>query len=118
MDMRDIEYFSAIAAHRHIGRAAEALGLTQPALSKSVRRLEAATRSQLLERTRKGVEVTPAGSVLLARTTSLRLALNDVTREIADLSAGRTGHIRIGFGADTAEDLLPAVCAALINETP
>jgi LysR family hydrogen peroxide-inducible transcriptional activator len=50
MNLRDIEYFAAIAEHRHLGRAAEALGLGQPALSISLRRLEKAADAKLVVR--------------------------------------------------------------------
>ena len=46
MDLRDIEYFAVIAEHGHLGRAAEALGLGQPALSISLRRLALESRLQ------------------------------------------------------------------------
>ena len=82
--LRDVEYFAAIAEHGQVQRAAAALGLSQPALSKSLRRLELAMNAKLLKRTPKGVELTSVGSALLARVSRLRLSLDDVTREIAD----------------------------------
>ena len=51
MELRDIEYFAVIAEHGHLGRAADALGLSQPALSKSLRRLEQALQVKLVKRT-------------------------------------------------------------------
>lgn len=114
---RDIEYFVVIAEHGQIQRAATALGLSQPALSKSLRRLEQATNAVLLKRTPKGVELTSAGSALLARVSRLRLSLDDVTREIADLSEGRAGHLRIGMAAVLAH-MVPMVCATLLEESP
>ena len=54
MELRDIEYFAVIAEHGHLGRAADALGLSQPALSKSLRRLEQALQVKLVKRTPKG----------------------------------------------------------------
>ena len=117
MELRDIEYFAVVAEHRNVRRASEALGLSPPALSKSLRRLEAAMRAKLVERTPKGVALTPVGAALLARIGRLRLALHDIHREAADLSAGRAGHLRIGVGATTVEDL-PESCAALLGEAP
>ena len=67
MELRDIEYFTVVAQHGHLGRAAAALGLSQPALSKSLRRLESALQAKLVKRTTKGVELTLEGSTLLAR---------------------------------------------------
>jgi DNA-binding transcriptional LysR family regulator len=53
--LRDIEYFSVVAEHGHLGRAADALGLTQPTLSMSLRRLEQAMQARLVRRTSKGM---------------------------------------------------------------
>jgi DNA-binding transcriptional LysR family regulator len=116
--LRDLEYFAAIAEHRHMGRAAESLELSQPALSKSVQRLERSLGATLLKRGARGVEPTAAGAALLARVQPLRLALDDVTREVADLANGLSGRIRVGAGSDTAEELLPAACAAMVRAAP
>jgi DNA-binding transcriptional LysR family regulator len=116
--MRDIEYFAAVAQHGHIGRAAEALGLSQPALSKSLRRLEHSMRAKVVKRTPKGVELTLVGSALLSHVDRLRLAQEDIAREVADLSEGRSGHLRIGVTSGIAEELAGAVAARLMNEAP
>jgi DNA-binding transcriptional LysR family regulator len=116
--LRDVEYFAAIAAHGQVQLAAAALGLSQPALSKSLRRLEQAMNATLLKRTPKGVELTSVGSALLARVSRLRLSLDDVTREIADLSDGRAGHLRIGIAASSALHYVPMACTALLKEAP
>jgi DNA-binding transcriptional LysR family regulator len=116
--LRDVEYFAAIAEHGQVQRAAAALGLSQPALSKSLRRLELAMNARLLKRTPKGVELTSVGSALLARVSRLRLSLDDVTREIADLSEGRAGHLRIGIAASSALHYVPMACTALLKEAP
>ena len=116
--LRDVEYFAAIAEHGQLQRAAEALGLSQAALSKSLHRLESAMNSKLLKRTPKGVELTPVGSALLARVSKLRLSVDDVTREIADLSEGRAGHLRIGSVAGAALHLVPTACEVLLKESP
>jgi DNA-binding transcriptional LysR family regulator len=118
MELRDIEYFAAIADHGHLGRAADALGLSQPALSKSLRRLEDALRTKLVKRTPKGVELTAEGSVLLLRARELRLSLRSVAREIADVSEGRAGQLRIGVGFPRPEAILAATFAAMLKDAP
>jgi len=118
IDPRDLQYFATIVEYGQIGRAAEVLGLSQPALSKSVRRLETAAGAQLLERTRKGVVPTSAGSALFARVRPLKLALDDALRELADLSQGQAGGIRVGIGMDTAEDVVTRACALVMKESP
>ena len=118
MELRDIEYFAVVAEHRHLGRAAEALGLTQPALSKSIRRLERTMSAKLVTRTPKGVELTPEGHVLLARVSQLRLTLTDVAREMAQVSAGRAGQLRVGASPGVVDDFVSRACNALSEEAP
>lgn len=118
MELRDIEYFAVVAEHGHLGRAAEALGLSISALSKSLRRLERAMQAKLFRRTPKGVELTTEGAALLPRVRGLRLSLADVEREIADLSQGLTGHLRIGAHPGVFPDLLGLACGAVLEDAP
>jgi DNA-binding transcriptional LysR family regulator len=118
MELRDLEYFAVIAEHGHLGRAADALHLSQPALSKSLRRLEQILDVKLVNRTPKGVELTAEGSMLLLRVRELRLSLRSVSREIADMSQGRAGQLRIGASSPVSEQLLSNAFAALLKDAP
>ena len=118
MDLRDIEYFTVVAQHGHLGRAAEALGLGQPALSMSLRRLEKSAQAKLVKRTPKGVELTAVGAALLSHASRLRLARDDLAREVADLAHGRAGHLRIGASPSNAYVSLPEACSRLMMEAP
>jgi len=117
MEFRDIEYFGVIAEHGNMRRAAEALGLTPPALSKSLRRLESSMEVKLVERTGKGVRLTSLGAVLATQARRMHLTLKDITREVSDLNGGRTGHLRIGAVPADCE-YLPAACTRLMSESP
>lgn len=118
MNLRDVEYFAVVAQHGHLGRASEALGLGQPALSMSLRRLEKSARAKLVRRTPKGVELTAVGAALLSHVSKLRLARADLAREVADLAHGRAGHLRIGASPSNAEIFLPEACSMLLMEAP
>jgi DNA-binding transcriptional LysR family regulator len=118
VELRDLEYFSVVAKHGHLGRAAEALELSQSALSKSLRRLEHEMHTKLVKRTPKGVELTPGGLSLLSHVQRLRMSLDDVAREVADVSKGLGGHLNIAAGPGFFLYLLPAACKALVNESP
>lgn len=118
MDLRDIEYFAVVAQHGHLGRAAEALGLGQPALSMSLRRLEKSAQAKLVKRTPKGVELTAVGAALLSHASKLRIARDDLAREVADLAHGRAGHLRIGASPSNADVDLPEACSRLLMEAP
>ena len=117
MELRDIEYFAVVAEHSNVRRASEFLGLSPTAVSKSLRRLEQSMQAKLVERTPKGVALTAVGSALLAQVRRLRLTLQDIGREAADLSQGRAGHLRIGATAADCEDL-PAAYSVLLREAP
>jgi DNA-binding transcriptional LysR family regulator len=118
MELRDIEYFEEIAEQRHLGHAAERLGLSQPALSKSLRRLEEAMQVKLFNRNAKGLELTAEGSLLLARARDLRLSLRNVAREVSDVSEGRAGHLRIGVGPSIPTRLISSSLAKLLIDAP
>lgn len=118
MELRDIEYFEEIAEQRHLGRAAERLRLSQPALSKSLRRLEDALQVKLFDRTTKGLELTAEGSLLLARARDLRLSLRNVAREVSELSEGRAGDLRIGVGPSIPTRLISSSLAKLLIDAP
>ena len=118
MEPRDLQYFAVVAHLGNVGRAADELGLSQPALSKSLRRLEEAVGAKLVRRTPKGVDLTAVGSALAARARGLRLSLDDIAREAADLSQGRAGQLRIGASPEMSVRLLPTACAAMLHEVP
>jgi DNA-binding transcriptional LysR family regulator len=111
VDLRQLEYFAAVARHRHFTRAADELYVTQSALSQQVRRLEAELGLQLLVRGSRGVELTPAGADLLARAETI---LAEAARARADMDAhagAERGLVRV---AATAADS-PGLPEALVG---
>ena len=118
MQLRDLAYFAAIARHGHMGRAAESLGLTQPALTKSVKRLERELGAALLTRTARGVHPTAAGEAFLERAHRIQMAAEEARREVADARDGNAGTVRIGAGPSMIRRLLPAAFARLHRRAP
>jgi DNA-binding transcriptional LysR family regulator len=95
LDLRLVRYFTAVAEHRHFGRAAEALHITQPSLSRQVRHLEEQLGARLLDRTPQGSRLTEAGAVFLPRAKALlRSAVQaaERTRAVAEPSRITIGH--------------------------
>lgn len=96
MTERQLECFLALAETRHFGRAAQALYLTQPAVSQQIRALETDLGVQLVERSRAGVTLTPAGAAFAADAAELlayqRAAVQRARRSAADYTAIRTLH--------------------------
>ncbi|MEU6252285.1 LysR family transcriptional regulator [Streptomyces sp. NPDC047043] len=95
LDLRLVRYFTAVAEHRHFGRAAEALHITQPSLSRQIARLEHQVGARLLDRTSRGTRLTEAGEVFRSRAEALlRAAAQSVaeTRAAAEPSRFTVGY--------------------------
>jgi DNA-binding transcriptional LysR family regulator len=118
IDLRDLRYFEAIAELQHLGRAAQRLHRTQPALTSAVRRLEDVCGAPLFERAGRGIRLAPAGEVLLKWAQRMRFDVEDARREIAELGKGLSGQIRIGIVPTAAQFLLPAAARQLLTEAP
>jgi len=100
MELRHLRYFLAVAEEEHFGRAAERLNIVQPALSMQIRALETELGGPLFIRTSRRVELTEAGSLLLAEA---RLALEQVEHTclaVKRAMRGETGRVRIGFAGN------------------
>jgi DNA-binding transcriptional LysR family regulator len=95
LDLRLVRYFTVVAEHRHFGRAAAALHLAQPSLSRQIQRLEQQLGARLLDRTPQGSQLTEAGEVFLpAARALLRSAVQAAARTRA---AAQPSRITIGF---------------------
>jgi DNA-binding transcriptional LysR family regulator len=115
---RELDYFLAICETRNLARAAEALGVSQPALTRSLQRLEARFAARLFVRAPRGVELTPIGSALRARVENARTTLNDAEREVGQLAAGKIGKLRVGAGHLWARLVSQALFPRFIVERP
>ena len=118
LDLKSLRHFAALVEHQGFIRAGEAIGLSQPALSRSIQTLEHRLGCALINRSGKGVELTPQGQLvlthakrLLAGSTSLKNAL----RQFNDLE---DGELLIGAGPFPAADLLPRVLGQFNRRYP
>ena len=116
VDLRLLRYFAAVAEHRHVGRAASRLHMSQPPLSRAVRQLEDDLGVALFHRTPKGVALTPAGAVLLDEARMLLEQADRIPARVA-AAAGRP-VIAVGTLADTAEQVGSGLVAAFRARHP
>lgn len=87
MDLRDLTYFETIAELGHLGRAAEKLNRSQPALTKSIQRLEESFGTRLFQRDGRRIKLTPVGELLQARGKELQQSIAQTQREVRILPA-------------------------------
>ncbi|WP_310567511.1 LysR family transcriptional regulator [Hydrogenophaga sp.] len=118
MDTRDMGYVLAVQEHGGIGRAADALGISQPALSKAIQRVEATAGLPLFERSPSGMATTHAGAVFIARARRIQLEFDDAMKEMRGLRGGELGLLRVGSSPSVASDLIVKTCRQLLSERP
>ena len=111
MEIRELQYFVAVAEELHFGRAAERLDIAQPALSRSIAQLERRLGVTLLERTSRKVTLTEAGAVLLAEARSILSAVAAAERRTQE-AARKRPRIVMAVKTGTAEELLAKVLDA------
>lgn len=118
MDIRSVDYVLAVADHGSLRAAAAAIGITQPALTKAIRRMEDETGVRLFDRTARGVRPTIYGEAMLRHARNLRASLRASRAEIAALRAGAAGSVRIGAGPSWERAVLPQAIAAFRADRP
>lgn len=111
-DLRQLRHFVAVAERLHFGRAAAALHISQPPLSRSIRDLEARVGATLLARTRRRVELTPEGTRFLEDARRILQQLDEAVIAVGRMAAGDTGRLRLGFVSLADYGVLPGLLKA------
>ncbi|MCF3103141.1 LysR family transcriptional regulator [Streptomyces roseoverticillatus] len=88
LDLRKLRYFVAVAEHRHFGRAAQALFIAQPVLSRQVRAFEQELGCPLFMRTTRSVELTPAGKALYDEASRITAVVDVALRRVHEAQQG------------------------------
>ena len=114
-EIRELRYFLAVAEEQHFGRAAARIGIAQPALSRTVRRLETRLGVQLLARTTRQVTLTDAGAVL-AEEARVAVAAAERAGRRARRAAAATERIVVAAKADGDGGLLAPILEAYARE--
>ncbi len=115
MQLKDLRTFAFVVQTGNLHQAAERLGVTQPAISKAVRRLETALNVRLLERTARGVALTEFGKALYQRSSMLEIMTDAIHTEIADMRHGRAGVLRLGTVPALVEKVVAPVLAHFLE---
>ncbi|HWK61966.1 MAG TPA: LysR substrate-binding domain-containing protein [Eoetvoesiella sp.] len=115
---RHFQLLVALDELRHVGRVADYLNITQPAVSKSLSELERGLEVRLFERDPKGLIPTAFGECLIRFSRSVLRELNTTRDELRHLKAGTTGSIRIGMLPVAAPALVPRSVILLKEEAP
>lgn len=105
MEIEQLRQFMAIVQTENFTRAADIIGLSQPALSRSIARLEEELGQPLFERKARSLDLTEAGKLLQAKARQIIALVDDAKAEISD--DGESGQIRVGAIPTIAPFFLP-----------
>ena len=109
MDIAALQAFTTVADTRSFSEAALRLHLTQPAISKRIALLESSLNCQLFDRIGRQIALTEAGHALLPRAKRILLELEDMRRELSNLSGEVSGVLKIGTSHHIGLHRLPPV---------
>ena len=110
MDIEQLRYFLKVAEHSNFTRAAEDIGISQPALSRSVAKLEEELGQPVFERQTRKLQLTEPGLLLQSRAQQIVSLVEDTKAEITD--DGETGRVRVGAIPTIAPYFLPEILRA------
>jgi len=116
MQLTQLRNLLAVVDSGSIRGAARKLSISQPALTRSVRQLEAELQVKLFERTARGVVPTRAGRAFLARTRMIHNELGRARDELAQIASEHAGSVAFGVGPQAAIHLVPPALAQFRRE--
>jgi len=117
-DLWQLRYFVAVAEHLHFGRAAAALHISQPPLSRAIRALEERVGVRLFARSRRRVELTPEGARLLGDARRVLGQLERSVQEVRGMARGEEGRLRVGFVSLADYGVLPDLLKTFKSARP
>ncbi|HEX4109396.1 MAG TPA: LysR substrate-binding domain-containing protein [Solirubrobacteraceae bacterium] len=118
MELRHLRYFVAVAEELHFRRAAERLHISQPPLSQQIRALEQELGVELLARSRRRVELTPAGATLLVEARAILSAVEHAAELTRSVARGEVGRLSIGFMGSAMYGALPDILGVFRERNP
>jgi len=118
LDLRHIRYFIAVAKQQHFRRAAEDLGVAQPALSRAIRNLEQELGVSLFDRSNRSVQITKAGKVFLENCQGILTSLDHAIDQTQRAHRGQLGSLRIGYTDNAIAGQLPSLLKAFQDVEP
>jgi LysR family pca operon transcriptional activator len=117
LKIRHLEVFHEVARHRSVSRAAESLALTQPAVTRTLRDLEAAVGAALVERDGRGIRLTVEGEIFLRHAGASLAAVRGGVLALSG-AAGEGPPVRIGAIPTVAGTVVPEAVGAFLELRP
>ncbi|HHK4245086.1 TPA: LysR substrate-binding domain-containing protein [Pseudomonas aeruginosa] len=118
MDFRHLRYFIAVAEEQNLGRAAARLHISQPPLTRQIHQLEEQIGVQLFNRTPRGMELTPAGGLLLEEARNIRALVEQATERTQRAGQGKLGRLDIGIFGSGSLDTIPQLLERFRDSNP
>lgn len=118
LDLRSLSYLLALANRANYARAADDLGISQPALTRAIQALERQLDMRLFDRDRSGVTPTPQGAAFIERASVLVANARDLERQTELAATGASGRVRFGIAPMPARAILAEALSRQMGAAP
>jgi DNA-binding transcriptional LysR family regulator len=118
VDTRQLQHVIAVIEHGSLGRAASVLNLSQPALTKSIQRLEERLGVSLFSRESKGMRPTLYGEALRSHAHGILASTEQAIRELEAMHSGAVGTVRVAAGPLVSSEILSRAAVKFLREKP
>jgi DNA-binding transcriptional LysR family regulator len=118
MDIRQLQYFVEVAKHKNFTKAAHALHVSQPSISKMLKGMEEELGVVLLDRTERKMQLTDAGEVVYSHATKVLQLMESLSSSIAEIRNVERGRVKMGMMPTVGSYLLPNVIALFKKQYP
>jgi DNA-binding transcriptional LysR family regulator len=118
MELRHLRSLLVLAEELHFGRAADRLGIAQPALSRQIQQLESELQTRLLKRSPRAVSLTDAGREFVESVSPALRQLEDAAANATNFARAKRGKLRLGSSSNLSSEFVPELLDRLHQESP
>ncbi|MFT4027465.1 MAG: LysR family transcriptional regulator [Novosphingobium sp.] len=118
LSLAKLRHLQAVSEEKSVSRAAEMLGISQPALSRSIANVEERYGVRIFERGRTGAELTPAGVQIMEQVSALLRNVENLDQNLMLYGKGHLGSLAFGISPQLGSFLLKTIALEIIGENP
>ncbi|MCE2928144.1 MAG: hydrogen peroxide-inducible genes activator [Candidatus Caenarcaniphilales bacterium] len=118
ISLKDISYLLTLAEYKHFGKAAEALYLSQPALSKQIKQIETILGHRIFERNKRRISITDIGLIIIEQAKEVANSAQKLIESASVDQEPLSGDLRLGIIASSGPYLIPRILKDLIKQYP
>lgn len=118
LELRHLKYFIAVSEEHHFRKAAEKLFISQPGLSRQIKKLEDELGVTLIKRDNRNVQLTAAGTYLAQEAKKWMRTISEGLERVQLIDSGVEGTLKLGYVGSAMQGVIPEMLNSLLKQTP